>query len=337
MKYIIRDGFTITKGNIVYLGGEEIELEEKERDLHRHRLEGIEKSVSAGAGQSSDQSQEDCCFPAPHFDRLEPRQIFINISSKTRIQGSYFTPDTTVSASVGTVEAVEFISDNELELTLRHSEPIAEVELVFDNGDSIRVPNALDFVELPAALVDLRSTGSELNEQMVALSGSRARYNRDSTGLGAYGTSYIAFTHWGFRSNEFKTLTWIYQANESCKVGIGTIAGVGINQAHDFGGNIVELVSDNFGSQTLNFIKEPSDIIKIVLTNSGSNGGTFSAYRLKDADVYSWFDTSELLGEVRIEVVESAPEEILYPFAMPGAQTKLIGFILEDGVIETND
>ena len=56
----------------------------------------------------------------------------------------------------------------------------------------------------------------------------------------------------------------------------------------------------------------------------------FSVYRLADASIDGWLDTSDLLGSLTIDGF-GADEPLIMPFVIPqdDETTKLLGFILE--------
>ena len=115
--HTIRPGFTITLGNITYVGGEEVDLTDEEFELNKHKLEGVESTVipiDFGNGDSN----SDCCYPAPYISFISPPKILIGRTSTIAVNGSFFTPETTVEIEAGSVDSIEFLSSNLIQVTI---------------------------------------------------------------------------------------------------------------------------------------------------------------------------------------------------------------------------
>lgn len=60
--HTIRPEFTITKGSIIYIAGDQVDLTEAEFELHKHKLEGTESTVLP-----IDFQEQNSGYSAPHF------------------------------------------------------------------------------------------------------------------------------------------------------------------------------------------------------------------------------------------------------------------------------
>lgn len=347
--YTIRPNttFTIIQNGTTYRGGEEVDLNEQEFDDHKHKLEGVDRTVV-------DLSPTENCFPEPWITSVFPSSVVADTSHILEIKGSFFTPDST-NVTIGGVAATsyEFIDSSTIRVGFDSDIGLGEHDLLIDNGSSTILENAVNIFDLPNGVVDLRTGGTPFTAAAVEMRGGMSMV-RDVDGVYFEGVnvwaSWVRFVgdedSWIWNRNTKKTLTWIYQNIDHCMLGIGSRANDSVANAQYYRG---ELLSYNFNgtqirhlfgnngtqgigvTQALTWSKTREDTIKLVFTNNGENGGTFTAYRLPSANVSDWFDVSEQIGQVTITGFGSDEPDIM-PFAIPanGDGSRFIGFILED-------
>ena len=350
--YTIRSGFSINLLGTIYQGGQEIELSDLEFQLHKHKLEGVKDDVvipSQGGGGKSD-----CvCYPAPYLLQVEPQKIITGRTTRVTIRGSFFTPDTTVNIEESSIERIEFVNSHELNVWVIATNTARRYDLILDNGTKVVFDDTLEFFDVPAGLVDLRLGRTSFGDAAIEMRSSMS-YTRTVDGLIFDGSSpwssWARFVgdnnSWVWNRSTKKTLTWIFQNTGNLMIGIGSFNNdESSNQQYNFGELLSYvpssvIISSLFGNngnpgtgvnQSFSTSKNAEDIIALVFTNNGENGGTFSVYRLKNAEVSSWFDREEKLGEIEVGGFGSDESEIM-PFVIPnnGVGSKFLGFIIED-------
>ena len=348
--YTIRPGFTIPLGLTIYIGGEEVDLTSAEFELHKHKLEGTESSVipiDNGGGNNAGNG-----YPAPYFTHANSPKILTGQSKVITLDGSFFTPDTTVDVEQGAVTDVEFVSDNELKVTITAGSSAGNYDLILNNGTQTIVEDAVEYFDIPGGLVDLRLGGTNFSNSAIEMRPGM-NFTREADGLFFSGVnlwgSWARFVgdndNWVWNRSTKKTLSWIFSNSSRFMLGIGSRANAATNNQQYYqaellsyvssGTNISSLYGNNGNpgsgtSQSFSATKNESDIVKVVFKQNGENGGIFQVYILPGSDVSSWFDTSNQIGEVTIAGFGSNEPNIM-PFAIQdGNSTKFLGFILED-------
>ena len=350
MIYTIRPNtaFTIEKDGVLYGAGQDVDLTESEFEIHKHKLEGVESTVEPIDSANNNG------YPAPYFTKATPAKILIGQSQVIALEGSFFTPNTTVELEQGTVDAIEFISDNQIKITVTAANTVGNYDLIINNGNQTIVEDAIAFFDVPDGLVDLRLGGTAFSNSAIEMR-SGMNFERQSGGLIFTGSSpwnsWARFVgdsdEWMWNRTQKKKLTWIYKHPVSnMMLGIGSRSNNPTSSRqyeqselliYEPNGDRISYLFGNNGNlgsrvlQNFSVLKAGKDTIKAVISKNGENGGVVEIYRLPNTDIASWFDTSEKLGEITIAGMGSDEPEIM-PFAIPAAGNNqfLLGFILED-------
>ncbi|MEL6493560.1 MAG: IPT/TIG domain-containing protein [Cyanobacteria bacterium J06623_7] len=350
--YIIRPGFTINLFGTIYQGGQSVDLNELQFQVHKHKLEGVESTVEP-INPGGNNNNGECCYPAPHLSKVTPAKVLTGQTNTVTIEGSFFTPDTTVECESGNVDNVEFISSNLIRVTITASANVGVYDLIIDNGNQTVESDAIEFFDIPAGLIDLRRGGTPFSAAAIEMR-SGMSFTRQTDGLIFAGRnpwgSWARFVgdndSWVWNRSQKKTVSWICQNTAAHMLGIGSRANNPTSNAQYYQGEILSYSnsgtrltnlygnSGNPGSgrtQSFSATKLATDIIKVTLTKNGENGGQFSAYKLPSDSISDWFDTTNKLGEITIAGFGADAPEIM-PFCIPrnGTQTKYLGFILEN-------
>lgn len=347
--YTIRPGFNIVLNGVLYLGGESVDLSEIEYQANKHKLEGTESNFKTIKLPSTSKSSG---YPAPYISKVIPPKIITGTSQAITIEGSFFTLGTSVKVSSGSVEKIEFKSDNELEVVIRATNVVGNYDLIFDNGKQTIAPKAIEFFDIPSGLVDLRSGGTSFEESSVEMRDGMS-YSRTPEGMVFSGSvpwrSWARLVGnndaWVWNRRQKKTLSWIFRNSARCMIGIGSRS-TNVRSNEQYSESEIVVYADATRIYNLygnngrpsngvlqNFIadKNSSDIVKAVFTNNGENGGSFSFYKLSSSRLSDWFFYDRKLGEITIEGFGSNEPEIM-PFVIPsnGSGSIFLGFILED-------
>ena len=362
--YTIRPGFNIVLNGALYLGGQSVDLTEAEYQANKHKLEGTESNFKT---IGSPRTGKTSGYPAPYISKVIPPKIITGISQTITIEGSFFTLGTVVkverttrvseetsdtASSSGSVEKIQFKSDNELEVVIRATSVVGSYDLIFDNGTQTVAKRAIEFFDIPDGTVDLRLGGTEFSSNAIQVR-SNMSFQRTPSGLIFNGqnpmNSWARFVGddgaWIWNRQQKKTLSWIFKNNGTCMIGIGSQS-TNPRTVQYFQAEILcYLVSSTrfsslFGNngtpgegqrQDFEATKARSDTIKAVFTNNGESGGTFTIYRLNSSELKDWFVEDEKLASVSIQEW-GADEPNILPFVIPGvgSNSTFLGFILED-------
>ena len=344
-QYTIRKGFTITRGGSVYQEGQTVELSSVEFDLHKHKLEGTETTVVSIKSNKNSSS-----FPLPHIAKLNLSEIPLNIPTRLKIAGSYFTPDSTVAFSLGKVEETNFKSDNSL-IALITALELGEGELTVTNSGG-EVTLGVKVADLSQNLVDLREGGTEFPEQAYTANVTPIR-----TPEGMYfegETPWSAFVRfegvngaWSWRRGDTsRTLSWIFNHSSSFMLGIGSsmtdeAASLQYSEAeilaHFQSGSFDGFYGNNgnlgnrarstfFTSISLN-----PNPLKLTITGNGEPGSFFGIYQLNGSTVGDWFGSGDPIFEGEIPSLMTADEPNLMPFVIPRSISSVfLGFYWSD-------
>ena len=348
--YIIRAGFTIALDKTLYSGGQSVDLTEAEYLANKHKLEGTESSFKTTPKPNT--SKTNAAYPAPYLSKIKPAKMLTGTSRRVTVEGSFFTPNMSVEIEQGSIDSVEFESDNRLTIAVTASSVAGGCDLVFDNGSKTTFEDAIEFFDVPELTVDLRSGGTEFSSEAIEMR-SNMSFERTADGLIFTGenpwASWVRMVGdnnaWVWSRNQKKTLSWIFQNSNSCGVGIGSFNNNAISSQQYYEAEIISFVNGNsisslFGNngtpgnrkiQSFSAEKSAEDTLKAVFTNNGENGGTFKVYRLYSPKFADWFVGDRLLGEITIDGIGSDEQGIM-PFIIPrsGTVSKFLGFILED-------
>lgn len=353
--YTLRQGFTILRGTDIFSGGDTVELSEFEFALHKHKLEGIGSTIkeidSPGGGVAAGGSGL-LGYPAPFVREIVPSRLLTNNIQTFTLFGSFFTPETTVNVTSGTITRVQFISSHELLVTITTAATPGDYDLVVDNGSQTISSGLLTTFDIPDGLVDLRLGGTEFSQGAIEMRDGMS-FTRAADGLYFTGSdpwaSWARFVGdndaWVWNRRIKKRLTWIYQSTSSFMLGIGSRANDSYSNSQFYQGEIlcynssgtdINNIYGNNGNlgrgktQAFSVSKSPEDVIKVVFNQNGESGAVMSVFKLPGTFISDWLDSSELLGEIQLTAFGN--ELNIMPFAIPqdGTSSKFLGFILED-------
>lgn len=108
-------------------------------------------------------------YPSPHVSKITPNRIAIGFNTIIEIEGSFFTPTSTVSVEGSTVNSVQFVSSNLLKVNLTPGSNEGFFSLTIDNGSSLIVPEALELVDISSLVVDLRAGGTDFGSGAIEM------------------------------------------------------------------------------------------------------------------------------------------------------------------------
>lgn len=108
-------------------------------------------------------------YPSPHVSKINPNRIAMGFDIVIDIEGSFFTPDTTVSVEGSTVNSVQFVSSNLIKVNLSPGPNQGFFSLTIDNGSSLIVPEALELVDISSLVVDLRAGGTDFSSGAIEM------------------------------------------------------------------------------------------------------------------------------------------------------------------------
>lgn len=351
--YTIRPEFTIQLGALVYQGGEDVDLTDAEFELHKHKLEGVESTVIPDGQGNSNGNNGECCFPAPFISAITPNTLILGSTATINIEGSFFTPDTTVLIEGLTVQSVEFVSSALLKISLEAGNTAGFFDLTLDNGSTTILDDGLEIFEFNALVVDLRLGGTAFSSSAIEMR-SGMSFSRQSSSLEFFGfnpwSSWARFVgdnnEWVWDRTEQKKITWIFRNTNSFMVGLGSfennptsstqwrfgeIMGYYSSATNFYGfyGNngTPGTVANQSNGQTLS----NQSVKKLVLENNGEPGSNFYLYEIESEDLADWLNEDNLVhsGVIANNMTSNAPQ--IMPFCIPReGGASFLGFILED-------
>lgn len=273
-------------------------------------------------------------------------QISPSATTTITVTGDFITPDVAVQVPGLTVTNVTWISSNEFTFDVTSLD-------VGDNYDVIvsTASGSETFVDaiqvVLSAWVDLRLGGASLTDGTAA--GNDIRYrtgmsmSRDAQGMSFSGLnpwgSWVKFESLGWTRGFGTSLEWIFTSPVAAMmIGVGSDATDEASNSQFFQAETVAyfqnantfwgLYGNNRtvgGSATNNnFTSVPTGTtFKILFTDDGGRGGTFTLYQLPSADPSDWDDVSTILTTFTIAGSINPDEPNLLPFIIPrsgGAQ-----------------
>lgn len=179
--YTIRPNFTINLDGTIYFGGDDVDLNAVQFEEHKHKLEGVESSLDEIIGQQQSNNSS-TSYPAPYFTKATPAKILIDQSQVITLEGSFFTPNITVELEQGTVDAIEFISDNQIKVTVTAGNDVGNYDLILDNGTKTILEDAIELIDPINSIVNLRSGGTDFPYQAIELR-SGMSWQRKASGI----------------------------------------------------------------------------------------------------------------------------------------------------------
>lgn len=351
MIHTIRPGFTITQGLVTYVGGEEVDLTAAEFELHKHKLEGVESSVIPI--DTDGNNKVECCFPQPFISKITPFKLVLASTQTINVEGSFFTPDTTVNIESARVNNVEFISSHLLKVSLTVGDRAGLFDLTINNGDETIASQAIELFDVGDAIVDLRIGGAVFGNNAIAMRAGMS-FTRTATGVQFNGSnpwsSWARFVgdtgEWVWSRREKVKLSWIFTNSSSMMVGIGSFETNETSTSQWREGEIMGYCSSatNFygfygndgtpgtlANQSTGGSFTSGSTLKLVLENNGEPRSNFYLYQLPSANIEDWMDTSNLIVSGTIANSMNADAATIMPFCIPrsGSATTFLGFIQE--------
>lgn len=352
--YTIRPEFSIQLGQIIFSGGEEVDLTDAEFELHKHKLEGVEATVIPIFNSEPDLADE-CCFPQPNVKSISLARLRLDAAKTIEITGSFFTPEMSVSTEGFTVDFLSFVSSHLIRIDVTGGNKTGFFDLTLDNGKQTILEQAIEIIpNSPPIVVDLRTGGANFNISAIKHR-SEMTYSRSNQGVIFNGlnpwASWAKFTgdnnEWTWDRSTKKKLTWIFRNGNSFMLGIGSNETNENSSAQYHEGEILGYFSSETGfygffgndgtpgegaSQNISATTSGNAIKKLVLENNGEPGANFYLYEIPSFNVADWTDESVLVSSGVIDSQMSADATTLMPFCIPRSSNfnVYIGFILED-------
>ena len=302
---------------------------------------------------SSLESQADAGYPAPYVSKIEGGKIFQGLSKTIVVNGSFFTPDTTVRCAGLEIDSVEFINSHSFVLSVTASEPPGFYPVTIDNGNSTVVEDAVKILDPSSSIVDLRAGGTEFSDAAIQMRDGMS-FNRGVNGITFSGSSIWASwarfvgdnNAWTWNRSEKKTISWIFAHSASFMIGIGSDENdpnstTQYREAETLGFFTSETVFYGFYgnngtpgqgvSQQYSFTYPSGVIKKLTIESNGEAGANFSLYQLPSDNLDDWLDTSNRIGRGVIAETFTADAPNIMPFVIPRdrSETRVLGFIFE--------
>ena len=368
--YTIRPEFVIDLDGTIFIGGEEVELTDAQFQLHKHKLEGIEDPPipdQPGGNNGGGGGDTECCYPAPYLTAVVPDRILVGMDATLKLEGSFFTTELEITATGVTVNNVNFLSDNLVEVAVTAGSDLGFFDFTLDNGKSAEFTQVLEVAQ--PLIVDLRGGSGVVVEKgtRTNLSYQDSWLQVNCTGSNWQGSVRFvgANDEYVWNRNEKKSLSWLFfpttymigfgsrgtDLNNTAQYTQGETLGY-FNNVNTFWG----LYGNNgdigrTATQYFNLgIPNNGNPFKLTLSDNGEPGGTYALYELPVDDTGwqssgltrqefvaqnlnpgDWFSTEGLVTTGIIASSMSADEPEIMPFlAMPTNQTaRLIGFYIE--------
>ena len=345
--YTIRPGFTIAIDSTVYQGGDSVNLSDEQFLLHKHKLEGVGSNIpdldfGGGSGE--------CCFPAPVVASINPARLFADMTAILTLEGSFFTPDTTVVIDGLTLDSVEFVSDNKISARVTVGSSVGQKNLTASNGKETVSQDAIEILDPADSIIDLRAGGTQFSNNAIEVR-SGMNVIRESRGLSfdtasSWG-SWARFVgdndEWTWNRSQARSVAWIVNNLGRGMLGIGSRANNPNNSQQYYQAEILVYLSSatqiaglygNYGtpgqgvSQGESF--STSNPKKIVFKDNGEQGSQILVYQLPSSDINDWLDESNLIKTITVGSNFTADEAEIMPFVVPqsGTNFNLLGMIL---------
>ena len=338
----------------MFSGGDTVELSELEFALHKHKLEGVETSVTPITLTGGGGTNSECCHLSPYVGKISGDKIIQGLSKTVTVNGSFFTPDTTVECAGLNIDRIEFINSHRIVLSVTANSTVGIYSMKINNGSETEVESAIEVLDIRYAIIDLRAGGTEFAPEAIemrdGMSFTRTESGMYFTGADPWGgwARFVGDDNaWVWNRSEKKDISWIFTNRSSFMAGIGStntnptsrtqyieaeIVGYFSSSTGFYGfyGNRGTPGASTEGSYSAIF-PDGSAVKKLVLENNGEPGSTYRLYVLPDSTKPSWTDNSNLVAEGTIGSNMTADEQLLMPFAVPrnGDSTMFLGFILE--------
>lgn len=279
-------------------------------------------------------------FPKPIIQSFSPQQANHNITGILTLNGGYFTPNTTVNIVGQTVNSVNFIDDDtiQVDFTSNNIDGLYDIEVINEGGNTIL--SSAFTIEL-STWKDLRQGGDAFTHGNGT--GNDIRYRtgmnllRDANGMYFTGSnpwsSWVKFEDLQWTRGDNKTVEWIMTApTSSMMIGIGSDATNETNTAQyaqaeveayfSSSTNLWGLYGNNgtigsAGNQNQSTTINSSGIFKLKFEGDGSAGSQFTLYEIPSANMSDWDDESNVITTFTIGGTLNPNEANIMPFIIP--------------------
>lgn len=349
--YTVRPGFTVRTPIGVFVGGDEVDLDELLFAANKHKLENVERDEELDIDFGVDNSDESISYPAPFVSGIFPNKLFINSSVELTIEGSFFTPDTTFEIEGVTVRDVEFVNSHLVVALVECGNTEFVGNLIVNNGSSLIIESAVQLFDPVLKTIDLREGGTNFSGNAIEVRNGMS-FARTASGLRFNGrnpfSSWARFVGdddaWVWNREDKRSLSWIFTNNSSFMLGIGSREnavnnGSQFSQAEIMGyfpsrttftglyGYAIDKGSTSVQGETV--AVNSNSIKKIVFTRNGEKGSFVAIYDSLSSDSSTWA-TGGILRNTFTVTRDFGGEDEIMPFVIPrdGANTLFLGFVL---------
>ena len=158
-------------------------------------------------------------YPAPYVAKVFPDRVISETTATIDIEGSFFTPNTTVSLTGMTVNSVTFMSDSLLQVEVTAGTDIGFFDLTLNNGQELIVTNIIEVFQSIA--IDLRAGGANFSNSAIEIRNNMS-WQRTPSGLTTSGSNgwskWVRFVgdndEWvKVRANESANLALVFQVD----------------------------------------------------------------------------------------------------------------------------
>lgn len=352
--YTVRQSFTLLLDGVIYLGGENVDLNKVQFERVKHKLEGVEPTAIINQGNNGGSGNGDCCFPAPYLASINPNVLLINDRIVLTISGSFFTPDMTVDLGENiTINSIDFVSDNLILVSVTALTNLGFNSLILNNGSEAAYANSVEVIDQSVVTIDLRLGGTDFSNAAIRLRQDMS-FDRTTAGMIFTGAnpweSWVKFVgdgnQWVWNRDIKRKVSWIFTSTNSFMVGIGSdetdegsttqynqgeimsymFSATGFYGFYGNDGTPGNTVNQN----VVNTSVTSGSVRKVVLENNGEPGSNFYLYELPSSDIGDWADTSNLIRSGTVASNMRADAQNIMPFCVPRISgCSLLGFILE--------
>lgn len=264
-----------------------------------------------------------------------------NITTDIKIEGGYFTNNTTVNIPGITVNGISEIDDDYIicSITTGNVDATHDIEVTNESGTTVFVGGII--VEL-SVWDDLRHGGTSYNIGTDIRVRAGMTVNRDSNGMYFTGSnpwsSWVKFEKFLSQRSDNKTFQFIFTAPTSfMMIGIGSNAtdenstaqyAQAENQAYfNSDTNFWGLYGNNgnvgiAGNQNFNTAISNTGVYKVKFEDSGSQGGLFTLYQIPSSNQSDWDDESNILASFNVGGTLNPDETDIMPFIIPRTDTQ---------------
>ena len=295
-------------------------------------------SVMGNVSESADSIAD---LLKPIVTGVSPMRV-LNGSANVSIQlsGGYFNENTTVQIPGGTVQSVNYLDDDLLEVIFNAGTLDGLYDVIVSNGDlSFTCPAKVEIFQ--SNWDDLRVGGTTYTDGNAA--GNDIRYrsgmsmSRDGNGMFFSGanpwSSWVKFESLAWNRGDNKTIQWVFTTpTSSMMIGIGSNATnetstSQFSQAevqayfqsattlwglYGNNGTVGSAGNQNFSTNVTGWAA-----LKIKFESDGGLGAQFTIYGLNSAGSSDWDDESNIIQSFAVGGTLNPNETVLMPFIIP--------------------